>query len=123
MGQNEQILLEKAKAGDVSAFEELIDAYQKKIFNLAYRIIGNYDDAGDMAQEALIRIYRSIANFKEQSSFSTWIYRITTNVCLDEIRKRKNKKINDTIQYLGLIPVIMVTIMLGYLLIKVSEVL
>lgn len=93
MGQNEQILLEKAKAGDIAAFEELIEGYQKKIFNLAYRIIGNYDDAGDMAQEALIRIYRSIANFKEQSSFSTWIYRITTNVCLDEIRKRKNKKV------------------------------
>lgn len=93
MGQNEQILLANAKAGDVAAFEELVEGYQKKIFNLAYRIIGNYDDAGDMAQEALIRIYRSIANFKEQSSFSTWIYRITTNVCLDEIRKRKNKKV------------------------------
>lgn len=93
MGQNEQLLLEKAKAGDVAAFEELIESYQKKIFNLAYRILGNYDDAGDMAQEALIRIFRSIASFKEQSSFSTWVYRITTNVCLDEIRKKKNKKV------------------------------
>jgi RNA polymerase sigma-70 factor (ECF subfamily) len=93
MGQNEQILLEKAKAGDVAAFEELIEGYQKKIFNLAYRILGNYEDAGDMAQEALIRVFRSIANFKEQSSFSTWVYRITTNVCLDEIRKKKNKKV------------------------------
>ena len=93
MGQSEQLLLENAKAGDVAAFEELIEGYQKKIFNLAYRIIGNYDDAADMAQEALIRIFRSIASFKEQSSFSTWIYRITTNVCLDEIRKRKNKKV------------------------------
>ncbi len=93
MGQNEQLLLEKAKDGDVASFEELIEGYQKKIFNLAYRIIGNYDDAADMAQEALIRIFRSIASFKEQSSFSTWIYRITTNVCLDEIRKRKNKKV------------------------------
>jgi len=93
MGQNEQILLEKAKAGDVAAFEELIEGYQKKIYNLAYRILGNYEDANDMAQEALIRIFRSIANFKEQSSFSTWVYRITTNVCLDEIRKKKNKKV------------------------------
>lgn len=92
MSQNEQLLLEKAKDGDVAAFEELIEAYQKKIFNLAFRIIGNYDDAADMAQEALIRIFRSIANFKEQSSFSTWIYRITTNVCLDEIRKKKSKR-------------------------------
>ena len=92
MGQNEQYLLKKAKAGDVAAFEELVENYQKKLFNLAYRIVGNPEDAADMVQEALIRIFRSIAKFKEQSSFSTWIYRITTNVCLDELRKRKNKK-------------------------------
>lgn len=92
MSQNEQHLLERSRAGDVAAFEELIEAYQKKVFNLACRIVGNYDDAADLAQEALIRIFRSIANFRGQSSFSTWIYRITTNVCLDEIRKRKNAR-------------------------------
>ncbi|MGI6669596.1 MAG: RNA polymerase sigma factor [Acetivibrionales bacterium] len=92
MSQHEKLLISKSKAGDVEAFEELIEAYQKKIFNYAYRIIGNYDDAADLAQEALIRIFKSIGGFKEQSSFSTWIYRITTNVCLDEIRRRKNKK-------------------------------
>ena len=92
MSINEKLLLERSKAGDVAAFEILIEAYQKKIFNLAYRIVGNYDDAGDQAQEALIRIFKSIANFKEQSSFSTWVYRITTNVCLDEIRRKKNKR-------------------------------
>jgi RNA polymerase sigma-70 factor (ECF subfamily) len=93
MSTSEQILLERSKAGDIAAFEMLVEAYQKKIFNLAFRMIGNYDDAGDLAQEALIRVYKSIAGFKAQSSFSTWIYRITTNVCLDEIRKRKNKKV------------------------------
>lgn len=93
MSHNEQLLLERAKAGDVAAFEKLIEVYQKKIFNLAYRMTGNFDDAGDMAQEALVRIFKSIANFKEQSSFSTWVYRITTNVCLDELRKKKNKKV------------------------------
>ncbi len=93
MSHNEQQLLERSKAGDVAAFEELIEAYQKKIFNLAFRIVQNYDDAADLAQEALIRIFRSIANFREQSSFSTWIYRITTNVCLDEIRKKKNARV------------------------------
>ena len=93
MSDREKILLQKSKAGDISAFEELIEGYQKKIFNIAFRIVGNYDDANDLAQEVLIRIYRSIGNFKEQSSFSTWIYRITTNVCLDDIRKRKNKKV------------------------------
>lgn len=93
MSSNEQILLERSKAGDIAAFEMLIEAYQKKIFNLAFRMIGNYDDAGDLAQEAMIRIFKSISNFKEQSSLSTWIYRITTNVCLDEIRKKKNRKV------------------------------
>lgn len=92
MEHNEQLLLDRAKAGDVTAFEELIDSYQKKVFNLALRIIGNYDDAADLAQETFVRIFKAISNFKEQSSFSTWVYRITTNVCLDEIRKRKNKK-------------------------------
>ena len=93
MSDMEKFLLEKAKSGDIAAFEQLVESYQKKIFNIALRMLGNYDDAGDLTQEVLIRIYRSIRSFKEQSSFSTWIYRITTNVCLDEIRKRKNRKV------------------------------
>lgn len=93
MSDRDKNLLERAKSSDISAFEQLIESYQIKIFNLALRMLGNYDDAGDLTQEVLIRIYKSIKNFKEQSSFSTWIYRITTNVCLDEIRKRKNMKV------------------------------
>ena len=93
MSDREKLLLKKAKAGDMAAFEELIESYQRKIFNIALRIVGNYDDANDLAQEVLIRIFKSIRSFKEQSSFSTWIYRITTNVCLDDIRKRKNRKV------------------------------
>ncbi len=93
MSDSEKTLLERAKSGDIAAFEQLIESYQKKIFNIALRMLGNYDDAGDLTQEVLIRIYKSIKSFKEQSSFSTWIYRITTNVCLDEIRKRKNRKV------------------------------
>ncbi len=93
MSDFEKNLLERAKSGDIAAFEQLIESYQRKIFNIAFRMLGNYDDAGDLTQEVLIRIYKSIRSFKEQSSFSTWIYRITTNVCLDELRKRKNKKV------------------------------
>jgi RNA polymerase sigma-70 factor, ECF subfamily len=92
MSDSEKNLLERAKAGDISAFEQLIEGYQRKIFNIALRMLGNYEDAGDLSQEVLIRIFKSIKSFKEESSFSTWIYRITTNVCLDEIRKRKNKR-------------------------------
>lgn len=91
MTDNEMHLLEKAKNGDVEAFEKLVENYQKKAFNIAYRIIGNYDDANDLVQDAFFRVFKSIKNFKEQSSFSTWIYKIVTNVSLDELRKRKNK--------------------------------
>ncbi|HHY83882.1 MAG TPA: sigma-70 family RNA polymerase sigma factor, partial [Clostridiales bacterium] len=93
MMENEKKLLAKAKKGDIEAFEKLVENYQKKAFNIAYRMMGDYDDANDMTQEAFIRVYKSIKNFKEQSSFSTWIYRIITNVCLDELRKRKNASV------------------------------
>lgn len=93
MSDNEKLLLGRAKAGDIPAFEQLIEGYQKKVFNIAYRMLGNYDDANEIAQEVFIRVFKSISKFKEESAFSTWIYRITTNTCLDELRKRKNRKV------------------------------
>ena len=89
-------LISKSQDGDISVFEELIKLYQKKIFNIAYRMVGNYDDASDIAQEVCIKIFRSIKKFKQDSSFSTWVYRITCNVCIDEIRKRKANTISLT---------------------------
>lgn len=94
MNDIEKLLIKKSKSGDVEAFEQLIFDYQKKAYNIALRIMGNQEDAKDMCQEAFIRIFKSIEGFKEQSSFSTWMYRIVTNVCLDEIRKKKK---NDTV--------------------------
>jgi RNA polymerase sigma-70 factor (ECF subfamily) len=93
MSQNDKSLLERSKKGDIEAFEKLIEDYQTKVFNIAFRMIGNYDDASDLAQEVFLRVYKSLKGFKEQSSFSTWIYSITKNVCLDEIRRRKNKNV------------------------------
>ncbi|MEG6611909.1 sigma-70 family RNA polymerase sigma factor [Pseudoclostridium thermosuccinogenes] len=93
VSDREKDLLKKARNGDIEAFEQLIEDYQKRVFNIALRMIGNYDDANELAQEVFIRIFKSIKDFKEESSLSTWIYRITTNVCLDEIRKRKNKNV------------------------------
>ncbi len=101
MSENEKALLKKAKNGDIEAFESLVERYQKKVYNIALRMTGNSEDAAEIAQEALIRVFRSLRNFKEEASFSTWIFRITTNLCLDEIRKRKNKQvvyINDEIK-------------------------
>ncbi|NLW45632.1 MAG: sigma-70 family RNA polymerase sigma factor [Syntrophomonadaceae bacterium] len=88
LGQDED-LIKLSIQGDIRAFEQLAEKYQHKIYNLAYRYMGCEEDASDMAQEALIKAYRSLATFKGESSLSTWLYRITTNVCLDELRKRR----------------------------------
>jgi RNA polymerase sigma-70 factor (ECF subfamily) len=85
----ERELVNKSKNGDMDAFSELISSYEKKIYNIALRMIGNREDAYDMAQEVCIKIYKNINSFKGDSSFSTWVYRITSNVCIDEIRKKK----------------------------------
>lgn len=85
--QGEQFLVKRAKNGDERAFEELVCAYEKKIYNLAYRTCMNEQDAMDITQEVFLRIYRSIGRFKEEASFSTWVYRITSNLCIDFTRK------------------------------------
>ena len=83
-----QELIRRSQAGDIEAFEQLILAYQKKIYNIAYRMMGNPDDAYDMAQEALVKIFKFIKNYRGEASFSTWIYHITINTCRDELRKK-----------------------------------
>jgi RNA polymerase sigma-70 factor (ECF subfamily) len=88
---SDQQLVKRTLHGDTYAFEELVKTYQNKVYMLAYRYMGNEDDANDMSQEAFIKAYRSLRSFKGDASFGTWIYRITTNVCLDELRRRKRK--------------------------------
>jgi len=80
-------MIRRCKQGDLSAFNELVKRYEKLVYNFAYRLTNNYDDANDIAQEALIRVFTAIKSFRGDASFTTWIYRITTNVFLDE-RKR-----------------------------------
>lgn len=84
-------LIKKCLAGEISAFDELVERYQNKIYTLCYRYVGNEDDARDMAQETFLKTYRSLRSFRGQSSFGTWIYRICNTVCLDEMRKRKRR--------------------------------
>jgi RNA polymerase sigma-70 factor (ECF subfamily) len=88
---SEEYLVKESIQGDPRAFEELVSQYQSKVYALAYRYMGNEEDAYDMAQEAFIKAFRSLRSFKGKSSFSTWLYRVTTNVCLDELRKRKRR--------------------------------
>lgn len=88
----EASLIEQSKAGDIESFEQLIAAHQKRMFNIAYRMLGNLEDANDVTQEALVKAYRGIKNFSGKSSFSTWLYTIVNNACIDFIRK--NRKTN-----------------------------
>lgn len=84
----EQELVKLLKKGDRDAFNLLIEEYQSKIINIAYGMLSDTEDAMDAAQEVFINVYKSIGNFKENSSLSTWIYRICANVCKDFLRKR-----------------------------------
>ncbi len=90
----EDILIKKVKEGDEKAFEILISAYEKKIYSIAFHTLKNPQEAYDASQEICIKVWRQIHNFEGQSKFSTWIYRISVNQCLDIIRKNKNHSKN-----------------------------
>ena len=88
---DERALIERAVRGDASAFNDLMAGQEKRMFAVAMRMFGSKEDAEDCLQDAMLRIYRSIKTFKFESSFATWVYRVTMNTCLDELRRRKNR--------------------------------
>jgi len=87
-------IIARAKKGDIQAFEELVRTYEKKVYNLALRYTNNGQDAFDISQEVFLRVYRALSGFKEESSFSTWLYQIAVNTCIDAVRKtsRRNEQ-------------------------------
>lgn len=83
-------LVEKVKKGDADVYEKIIQKYQSKVFGLIYNMTKNQNEIEDLAQEVFIKIYKNLGKFKGDSSLYTWIYKITVNLCLDEMKKRKN---------------------------------
>ena len=85
----EQVWLEQARQGDKAAFGKLVEAYQTPVYNLAYRMLNNAGEAEEAAQEAFIRAYTRLDSYDPAHKFSTWMLSITSNYCIDLIRKRR----------------------------------
>ena len=87
-------LVREAQRGNVAAFEELVRTYDQPVLRLALRLTGSESDAQDIYQDAFLRAYQSLGGFRFECSFYTWIHRITTNVCLDYLRRRQKQQRN-----------------------------
>src|SRR3954469_7414695 len=88
----ENTLIRAAQRGDSDAFEQLVRSYDSNVLRMALNLLHSEEDARDVYQEAFLRVYRNLSKFRFDCSFSTWLYRIVTNLCLDQIRRRKVRK-------------------------------
>jgi RNA polymerase sigma-70 factor (ECF subfamily) len=95
MNTNDQLYINRILDGDTNAFAVLIDRYKDLVYTLAMRMMKNREEAEEVAQDAFIKAYKSLDKFKGESKFSTWIYRVTYNTCLD--RLKKNKRTQNTV--------------------------
>jgi RNA polymerase sigma-70 factor (ECF subfamily) len=86
------MLVERCRRNDEAAFHEVIERYKNKVYNYIFRMMGNSDDAEDLTQEVFIRLYTSIDSFRSQSSLSTWLFRIASNLCVDYFRRSKKRR-------------------------------
>lgn len=88
----EKLLIERCKRGERAAFDTLIRNYEKRVYNLAYRLSGHYDEANDISVDTFMRVFQAIRLFRGDSNFSTWLFRIVTNVYLDRRKRMQNKQ-------------------------------
>jgi RNA polymerase sigma-70 factor (ECF subfamily) len=88
---SDQVLVEKIKGGDYQAFESLVNRYESKVYRLSIRMLRNPQDAEDALQEIFLQVYRGLKSFEGRSTFSTWLFRLATNVCLMKIRHRETE--------------------------------
>jgi RNA polymerase sigma-70 factor (ECF subfamily) len=89
---DERILIERCKTGDRAAFDVLVRSYEKRVYNLAYRLSSSYDEANDISVDAFLRVFQAIRLFRGDAHFSTWLFRIVTNVYLDRRKRTRNKQ-------------------------------
>jgi RNA polymerase sigma-70 factor (ECF subfamily) len=89
---DEAALIKAAQQGDEDAFAQLVHSYDQSVLRIALNLLRSQDDARDVYQEAFLRVFRNLHNFRFDCSFSTWLYRIVTNICLDHLRKRKVRR-------------------------------
>jgi RNA polymerase sigma-70 factor (ECF subfamily) len=94
---DESALIRAAQNGDQDAFERLVRSYDQSVLRLAMNLLRSPEDARDVYQEAFLRVYRNLHSFRFDCSFHTWLYRIVTNICLDQLRKRKVRKEEQTV--------------------------
>lgn len=88
---DEQQLIVQAKNGNARAFRDLVERYMKHAYNVAHSFVGSHDDAEDIAQEAFVRVHRSLSSFRGDAEFSTWLYRITMNLSLNRLNEKRKK--------------------------------
>ena len=94
MTWTDEELVARSRGGDVESFNELILRWERPIYALAFRVIGREDDARDVCQEAFLRAFRALPGFKGQAKFSSWLYRITLNLCRDWMRKQRRAPVS-----------------------------
>jgi RNA polymerase sigma factor (sigma-70 family) len=88
---DESVLIRRARAGELEAYDELVRRYQERIYATVYHMTSNHEDANDLAQETFIKAYQALASFKGGSSFYTWVYRIAVNKTINFLKQRKHK--------------------------------
>jgi RNA polymerase sigma-70 factor, ECF subfamily len=93
MTLTDEELVARAKAGDLDSFNQLVSRWERPIYALAYRTLGREEDARDVVQEAFLRAYRGLKGFKGEAKFSSWLYRITLNLCRDWSRRERRAPI------------------------------
>lgn len=97
LGMDEAATIRAAQAGNQDAFERLVQSYDRQVLRLAMNLLRNPDDAYDVYQEAFLRVFRNLNSFRFDCNFSTWLYRIVTNLCLDQLRKRKVRRTESSV--------------------------